>query len=350
MRLAGPKKGFTLTEILMAVGILGVGMTMVASVYPVAVDQSRRSADLTQAALCARSVAAMMRARRSEIKTTLGLADWLRRNAMTASTTSAPGSVEVTNLPEAFRKYDPYHFAYEYYPPDDDDPTVGSPEAAGEKKDLMQYYPGLYYDNLTRKANKQPAIDQGYLLWSSGSFVPVVFATPMHPAHGPWRIAIVIYKSRGGYKWMVADTRIHDRPECLSKYTFDSLGRQTTTLNQAYLKNWTYGTPPNTPCRGKAGDYVLDGLVTPTTGAKIFGRGEAYLVENFLPGTTATSDNIALATGFTADRNTAAAAIRCLDLRPPLTSTPKTDVTTVRSIPWISLPGALMAYHTIIGD
>jgi len=36
------RAGFSLMEILMAVGILGVGMTMVASVFPVAVDQSLR--------------------------------------------------------------------------------------------------------------------------------------------------------------------------------------------------------------------------------------------------------------------------------------------------------------------
>jgi prepilin-type N-terminal cleavage/methylation domain-containing protein len=56
--------GFTLTEVLMAVGILGVGLAMVGTIFPVALNQARRSEETTRAALCARSVAAMMRARR----------------------------------------------------------------------------------------------------------------------------------------------------------------------------------------------------------------------------------------------------------------------------------------------
>jgi hypothetical protein len=65
--VACPRKrraAFTLTEMLMAAGILGLGLTMVASIFPVAVDQSRRSRDLTYGALCARSAAAGMRIRR----------------------------------------------------------------------------------------------------------------------------------------------------------------------------------------------------------------------------------------------------------------------------------------------
>ena len=71
MRLAERYCGFTLTEVLMAVGILGVGLTMVASIFPVAVDQSRRSQDQTSAALCARSVAAMLRVRHNSVLKTL---------------------------------------------------------------------------------------------------------------------------------------------------------------------------------------------------------------------------------------------------------------------------------------
>ena len=61
------RAGFTLTEMLMAAGILGIGLTMVASIFPVAVDQSRRSRDLTMAALCARSVMAQTRAGQNAI-------------------------------------------------------------------------------------------------------------------------------------------------------------------------------------------------------------------------------------------------------------------------------------------
>jgi len=68
--VAFPRKrraAFTLTEMLMAAGILGIGLTMVASIFPVAVDQSRRSRDQTMAALCARSVMAQVRADRNAI-------------------------------------------------------------------------------------------------------------------------------------------------------------------------------------------------------------------------------------------------------------------------------------------
>ncbi|MCX5685637.1 MAG: prepilin-type N-terminal cleavage/methylation domain-containing protein, partial [Planctomycetota bacterium] len=43
MSLMRRSRGFSLTEILMAVGILGIGLTMVASIFPVAVDQTRRA-------------------------------------------------------------------------------------------------------------------------------------------------------------------------------------------------------------------------------------------------------------------------------------------------------------------
>ena len=66
--MAFPRKrraAFTLTEMLIAAGILGIGLTMVASIFPVAIDQSRRSRDQTMAALCARSVLAQARADRN---------------------------------------------------------------------------------------------------------------------------------------------------------------------------------------------------------------------------------------------------------------------------------------------
>ena len=69
MGLAERHRGFTLTEVLMAVGILGVGLTMVASIFPVAVDQSRLSRDQTCAALCARSAAALLRVRHNKMLT-----------------------------------------------------------------------------------------------------------------------------------------------------------------------------------------------------------------------------------------------------------------------------------------
>ncbi|MBE3134987.1 MAG: type II secretion system protein, partial [Acidobacteria bacterium] len=96
------RAGFTLTEILMATGILGVGLTMVASVFPVAVDQSRRSRDATMAAMCARSMAAYMRANRSEVL------KWCRVNAKSKTTLMGPSAV-----PYAIRMYNPVSFLYD---------------------------------------------------------------------------------------------------------------------------------------------------------------------------------------------------------------------------------------------
>jgi len=175
MRGCRSQGGFSLIEILMAVAILGVGMTMVASVFPVAVDQSRQSVDETMAALSARSVAAVLRARRGKVL------HWCRDPN---NSTDETGPINLTTLleaetnnplPERLRCYNPQRFLY---PPSD-----------GQER---SYQTGD--------------------LWRKGSYVPVVYATPIntlvennHPqeaqapsyAEGPWRITIVICKSRG---------------------------------------------------------------------------------------------------------------------------------------------------------
>ena len=151
------RSGFSLTEVLMATGILGVGMTMVASVFPVAIDQSRLSRDATMAALAARSVAAGMRAMRSEVTEQC-------RNGDGRTQTVLLGKAA---LPLELRIFNPDTFVY---------------------GDDARAYPGL--NNLDD-------------LWEHGRYVPVVFATPMDSdmnggdAEGPWRIAIAVYKSRG---------------------------------------------------------------------------------------------------------------------------------------------------------
>jgi prepilin-type N-terminal cleavage/methylation domain-containing protein len=105
MHRAESQRGFTLTEVLMAVGILGVGLTMVASIFPVAVDQSRLSRDQTCAALCARSGAAMMRIRRADI-----LSQLRDRLDIIQDVSAAPWAGQI--LDNTVTIYDPEWFLY----------------------------------------------------------------------------------------------------------------------------------------------------------------------------------------------------------------------------------------------
>ena len=105
MRSRESQRGFTLTEVLMAVGILGVGLTMVASIFPVAVDQSRLSRDQTYAALCARSGAAMIRIMRNDI-----LAALRDRDHTMQDLSSLPAVAN--SLSDASTIYDPAWFLY----------------------------------------------------------------------------------------------------------------------------------------------------------------------------------------------------------------------------------------------
>jgi prepilin-type N-terminal cleavage/methylation domain-containing protein len=97
--------GFTLTEVLMSVGILGVGMAMVGTIFPVAINQARRSEETTRAALCARSVAAMMRARRHIIAPFLHT----KTGAQPITNTTHLG---VPVIPEWANVYHPGEFLY----------------------------------------------------------------------------------------------------------------------------------------------------------------------------------------------------------------------------------------------
>jgi len=141
----GRRPAFTLTEILMAVGVLGVGLTMVASIFPVAVDQSRRSREITQAAFCARSASAMIRVLRND------LATWRRAWG------GVLYSIETDHrLPGRLKVYDPAEFLYE-----------------GESRS---------YKNTGT--------------WAAGHYVPRVYLTPVSE-NGPWRVTLVIYRSQG---------------------------------------------------------------------------------------------------------------------------------------------------------
>ncbi len=322
------RAGFSLMEILMAVGILGVGMTMVASVFPVAVDQSRRSRDLTMAALSARSVAAALRARRQEVVNALrdenpesawgtfedGDEAKIPKTARLDSDQTPTGSPEGLQppLPRELRSYNPRGFLYD-----------DSSDGGGITKSARQY------------SDKLEGIDG---LWSAGSYVPVVFATPIrndpndnetnNAGHGPWRITIVIYKSRG---------------------------RQPVYLSQD-PSNWVWnerkakGKNPGGP-----GSYIMDWRFKASV-KQPNNRGEAYKVQRYVRQSKTQQDVVIPSvafkkapgsrpgrprfTAFVAgrDQNEQDKGIDCHSL---------TD-----SIPseWISLPGAIAAYHTILGD
>ena len=276
------RAGFTLTEILMATGILGIGLTMVASVFPVALDQSRRSQEQTMAALSARSVAAAIRARRDKVLMWLRVTNASAKDK-TVEMTSESSILDTGAVPFDLRNYNPNIFLYY------NDPK-------------RSYTPGA-----------------GYNIWTTGGYIPIIFATPIATqvtstapgvAYGPWRLTIVIYKATGMLPF--------------------GLNPDDTT---SYLKTWkTSYTNPKTsatsyPWRTGAGSYLLH-----STATDLF-RGEGYMIENVLPPTSIppdpSQDKIALTTGLYS-----AGGI----------------VSMATPTGWISLPGAMAVYHTILGD
>ncbi|MGB2755686.1 MAG: type II secretion system protein [Phycisphaerae bacterium] len=152
--MAFPRKrraAFTLTEMLMAAGILGIGLTMVASIFPVAVDQSRRSRDLTMAALCARSAMARARADQNAIY------DWLR------------------GRPE---------YMLNFWNP-------ANPRFPGKH---IVYNPSVFLYTSAEKPTSRTY--DGVNAWDAGNYVARVFATKTS-ADGPYRLTIFVCRSIG---------------------------------------------------------------------------------------------------------------------------------------------------------
>ena len=304
------RRGFTLTEILMAAAILGIGLTMVASVFPVAVDQNRRAHDTTMAALSARSMAALMRARRDRTMA------WIRYDSNPSRTNpplpsptayftedmnpeflyTSSGTGPPRCVSPALQAYNPESFLY------DASPTGTAPKYA------RQYGP--------------TALRNPYSQWMLGSYVPVVFSTPMGP-NGPYRLTIVVYKSKGDIPpYMIYNKTGPYVPPAWS--ATDTAGK------------FTY--------RGGPGEYVMDvrpAYFTNFTGFPNF-RGEAYMIDQVVPGTTPASDKIYLASAPTTTAGTEYAQ----------TAGGNVAITgsTLLIPQWSSLPGALMVFHTIIGD
>jgi len=166
--VAFPRKrraAFTLTEMLMAAGILGIGLTMVASIFPVAVDQSRRSRDQTMAALCARSAMARVRADRNAI------INWLR-----------------DKTDSGYTIIDLNYLASGYF------------DVPGRLH--VVYRPSVFlYTSPTKPTSRTY---EGGNTWDAGNYVARIFATrtlssmsATAATDGPYRLAIVVCRSIG---------------------------------------------------------------------------------------------------------------------------------------------------------
>lgn len=336
-------RGFSLTEILMAVGILGIGMTMVASIFPVAVDQTRRANDSTMAALCARSMAATIRANRAKF------VDNHRayfKDLMTTTDTTKPNdrerpaefgivTAEYTTLGAADTKRNPGLLS-----------TTADNIIA---KNLRVYNPNMFLYEAGRRYDTEKPTTLPYFwpMWNAGNYVPIVYVTPIVPtdariynttgttpttglyntAGGPWRVTIVVFKSRGHNTGFTYGT---------THSAGDALHPRTKTWNQ----NALVAAAPEPTFVASAGDYVID---------RTRHSGEAYLIDFANLGTStiggvagnATYPPLLLACGVSASQAKAAGTNFST-----LTAASGTATTGI----WYPLPGAVAVFHTIIGD
>jgi hypothetical protein len=208
---------------------------------------------------------------------------------------------------------------------------------------MMVYNPNMFlYEAGRRYVTDLPATDAFWPQWNAGNYVPVIYVTPIVPvakrsyngnattgvndiynnAGGPWRVTIVVFKSRG-------TDYMHPRTK---SWIENAKPPQT---------DFGYNLRPPTWAAG-AGDYVIDR-----------GRhaGEAYLIEQvhtdslkLISGLygSITKPPIFLACGLTANgAKNAKGEVLVTDL--------STAQGTLQQI-WYPLPGAVAVYHTIIGD
>jgi len=306
-RIRSGRPGFSLTEILMAVGILGVGLTMVASVFPVAVDQHRRGRDSTMAALCARSVAATMRAARQQVVKECReyFNDAAKRNDGTTRDRPAEYDNPTPSNPAQFPNY---NGASRW-------PLTGT---AILKKELRVYNPqsflyesGREYD-ITNKPTGGYNPAPYWPFWNAGNYVPVIYVTPLvnnlcsgptpdRPnagvtsgagnLQGPWRVTIVVFKSRG--------------------------------MEPVRTKHWAMDNQSKAVA---AGGYIIE---------RTKNAGEAYLIDYVKDPATGPMIFLALPKSATGTAN------------------PRTDLPTLSDPAnqiWYVMPGAVAAFHTVIGD
>jgi prepilin-type N-terminal cleavage/methylation domain-containing protein len=326
------RRGFSLTEILMAVGILGVGMTMVASIFPVAVDQTRRANDTTMAALCARSIAATIRANRVNFvnrhhdyfKGLITNATYVNDAERPAEFGIQSGTAAVGNPGILYGQAD----------------NVISKNMRVYNPNMFVYDGGKRYDVNAPGSVASPSNDPYWPMWNAGNYVPILYVTPIVPPDkrasnandasstgpggynvdgGPWRVTIVVFKSRG--------------------HSVTTARPQGDALHPR-LKSWSQNA--RSAAAGEptfiagAGDYVIDR-----------GRhgGECYMIDfanldtsktipaGTIPGNF-TNPPLLLVCGISAEAEKYA---------PTTVDIPNNAV-------WYPLPGAVAAFHTIIGD
>jgi prepilin-type N-terminal cleavage/methylation domain-containing protein len=304
------RRGFSLTEILMAVGILGVGMTMVASIFPVAVDQTRRANDTTMAALCARSIAATIRANRAAFVTRHH--DYFK-TMMTGSDTD---------------KERPAEFGLQTVTASSGNPgLVYSSADTVISKNMRVYNPNLFvYDAGKRYETEIPVANPYWPMWNAGNYVPIIYVTPIVPPDkridnattglyntdgGPWRVTIVVFKSRGLEK-------LHPRVK-----SWNSLARNTTTGEPTFSAG--------------SGDYVLD---------RGLHAGECYMIDF---ANIDTAKTIPASGGALGNALNPPILLACGVSAGALKYAP-TAISVNTNVAWHPLPGAVAAFHTVIGD
>ena len=302
-RIRSGRPGFSLTEILMAVGILGVGLTMVASVFPVAVDQHRRGRDSTMAALCARSVAATMRATRQQV--VKECREYFNDAAKRSDAYTRDRPAEYDNL--LVPQFPGSGVASKW-------PLTGT---AVLTKELRVYNPqsflyesGRRYDTASKSATPVAFF---WPFWNAGNYVPVIYVTPLvnnaspnrataENLTGPWRVTIVVFRSRG------------TEPVRTKHWAMDSQSKAVG-----------------------AGAYILN---------RSKNAGEAHLID-YVRSPETTGTQIALAAPAAASTEVGAATGTPAIASPPITLP---VLTNANEKVWYVLPGAVAAFHTVIGD
>lgn len=147
------RSGFTLTEVLLATGILALGLGMVGSVFPVAIDQTRQSQEMVSAALLARSVSAAIRLERSKL---------------------------VDRYQKLVTRANPYPY------PDCQDARLND--------DLRVFWPSRFFYEKNQSYDDISA-------WDDGNYVARVWQTaPEKPGFDAARVAIVICRSDGEHQ------------------------------------------------------------------------------------------------------------------------------------------------------
>jgi len=318
----------------------------------VAVDQTRRANDSTMAALCARSMAATIRAKRAEF--------------VNAHRTYFSGLM--TNTTKVNDRERPAEFGVAQIEADLTT-TLRNPGLVWSSttenniisKNMMVYNPNMFLYEAGRRYNiyapgtyaTPPANIPGpfWPMWNAGNYVPVVYVTPIvrpdsrayndntgtnslyNTDGGPWRVTIVVFKSRGHTIGFTYGT---------THSAGDALHPRTKTWNQN-AKVATIGEP--TFAAG-AGDYVID---------RTRHSGEAYLIDfaytditktTQIGGRSSNADNPPLFLACGASASGARAALTTVSLTATSAGSWNTPTTGL----WYPLPGAVAVFHTIIGD